>query len=201
MCGDVAAGLELALGDPQPEPDEPRRNDVSQWAVELGHQDITPQELADFERDEAARRARIDATVLGLMARDYTNAAYQWLKDHRDRLRSSADPVLADALDVVTHDEVLIPAKLHRALHGHDCAQHEDGVEDEPVQNDWNGSAKVALISIDRSEAAWRLIADATNDPRAIGCAEILSNLRLLTLDAFPKAVSFVRPGFDDSWR
>ena len=28
-----------------------------------------------------------------------------------------------------------------------------------PVQNDWNGSAKVALISIKRSEAAWRIIA------------------------------------------
>ena len=101
----------------------------------------------------------------------------------------------------MSHDQELIPAKLHRALQGRDSADHEDGAEDEPIQNDWNGSAKVTLISIDRSEAAWRLIADATGDPRAIGSAEILSSLRLLTLDEFPKAMSCVRPGFDGPWQ
>jgi len=28
-------------------------------------------------------------------------------------------------------------------------------MDDDPVQNDWNGSAKVALISIERSASAW----------------------------------------------
>jgi hypothetical protein len=36
-----------------------------------------------------------------------------------------------------------------RPIHG------EEGDEDDPVQNDWNGSAKVALISIERSIDAW----------------------------------------------
>jgi hypothetical protein len=70
--------------------------------------------------------------------------------------------------------------------------------DDHPIQNDWNGSAKVALISLERSEAAWRTIAAATTDPTPMTFADQLRDLRREVEDAFPYAWSFVRPGFDE---
>jgi hypothetical protein len=57
----------------------------------------------------------------------------------------------------------------------------DEPFEEDPVQSDWNGSAKVALISVERSETAWQTIAAPSW--------------------AFPRAKEFVRPGFDEPWR
>ena len=61
----------------------------------------------------------------------------------------------------------------------------------------WNGSAKVALISIRRSIAAWTTIAQATRDPDAEGVAEELRRLEVDVERTFPDAWTFVRPGLD----
>ena len=83
---------------------------------------------------------------------------------------------------------------------GHDRAQGEE-CDDDPIRNDRNGSAKIALISIERSESAWQTIAEATGTlprpslPRRWGHSaakwKALSFARL-----------FKRPGFGDldSW-
>ena len=46
------------------------------------------------------------------------------------------------------------------------------------VQSDWNGSAKVALISIERSERAWRTVAQSIGDAAAGVLAGHLERLR-----------------------
>lgn len=66
------------------------------------------------------------------------------------------------------------------------------------MQNDCNGSAKVALISIERSHHAWCVVADAARDTAAAALAGRAAALRSITLDAFPRAMAFVRPGFDE---
>jgi hypothetical protein len=66
------------------------------------------------------------------------------------------------------------------------------------VQNDWNGSAKVALICLERSEAAWQMIAQATGDVEPAALAERIAGLRRQVEKTFPNAHSFVRPGFDE---
>ena len=78
-----------------------------------------------------------------------------------------------------------------------------DGESDEidPVQNDWNGSAKVALISIERSAHAWRTIAQALRDETAAMLADQMAALCREVESEFPAARSFVRPGFDEPWR
>jgi hypothetical protein len=129
--------------------------------------------------------------------------AWKWLKEANEPLSGTVDPVLAEAVEIVQHDSLFITVKLHRALHGRDEHDLENDGDDHPIQNDWNGSAKVALICLERSEAAWRTIAHATTDetPRAI--AEQLHDLRNQVNEAFPDAWSFIRPGFDepDRWR
>jgi hypothetical protein len=67
-----------------------------------------------------------------------------------------------------------------------------------PIQSDWNGSAKVALISLERSEAAWRVIAEVSRDRQAATVFAIASVLRGRVAGEFPDAMAFVRPGFDE---
>jgi hypothetical protein len=129
----------------------------------------------------------------------YMMRAVEWVQRHRDRLSSTVDPILAEAFEVVSWDVYLIRVKLRRALDGRDrCRREEEEGDDHPVQNDWNGSAKVALISIERSEAAWQVIADATRDDNATRIAQMAAELRSGALAEFPHAMSFVRPGFDE---
>jgi hypothetical protein len=105
-----------------------------------------------------------------------------------------------ESLEIAAHDALFICAKLRRALSGRDPHERSDD-ESHSVQNDWNGSAKVALISIERSEAAWRVIADATTEETPAMLADELRNLKREVETVFPTAWSFVRPGFDEPWR
>jgi catechol 2,3-dioxygenase-like lactoylglutathione lyase family enzyme len=61
-----------------------------------------------------------------------------------------------------------------------------------------NGSAKVALLSMDRSIAAWTTIAVTTADPDATAIAHRRQALLLDVERTFPHARQFVRPGFDE---
>ena len=104
-----------------------------------------------------------------------------------------------NAIEIIEFDRTFVHAKLYRALEGRACdATHPDSDRD-PIQNDSNGSAKVALLSIDRSEAAWRLVAQWTGGSAAAGLlADLLAQLRSMVEREFPNARRFVRPGFDE---
>ena len=128
-----------------------------------------------------------------------TATGASWLQQHLDGVVVSADPVVRQALEIVGWDAYFIGAKVHRAFDGRDRFQHDDeDCDSDPVQNDWNGSAKVALISLERTEVAWRVIGDATGDNEASALADTAGTLRRTVLDEFPKAMSFIRPGFDE---
>ena len=108
---------------------------------------------------------------------------------------------IVEALEIVAYDSAFIGAKVHRALDGRDRFEHDEAFDDDAVQNDWNGSAKVALISVERSENAWQTIAETSADPVVAMLADQLADLRELIIEAFPHARLFVRPGFDEPWR
>ena len=65
------------------------------------------------------------------------------------------------------------------------------------MQNDWNGSAKVALISIERSSAAWSVLASVTGQDTPAVLAQQLNDLGAQVEGEFPDAWRFRRPGFD----
>jgi hypothetical protein len=199
MCGDFEQGLELAVGAPHPVDGEPEP--VPTWLEELLNIEMTAQDRAELDRQEAARDARTQAAPLTVTATRHMRLAHRWLTSRRDRASAAADPVIAEALEIVAHDCFLVGAKLRRALDGRDRSRHGEEPDENPVQNDWNGSAKVALISLERSEAAWRVIAHARRDPAAEMLAEAVRDLRRAVDEEFPNAMSFVRPGFDEPWR
>ena len=199
MCGDLREGMALAVGSPHPAGAEPTER--RPWIDELVNVEVSAAEKAEYDRQERIRRTRLDAAQLSKRAWAYTMLSHRWLDHHSERLRASRDPVLVEALDVAAHDSALISAKLHRALDGRDRHTHDPEGDDDPLQNDWNGSAKVALLSLERSEIAWRAIAQPTSDPVVVLLADAARDLHRLTLEEFPRAMSFVRPGFDEPWR
>ena len=194
MCGDVDEGFELAVGPPCPV--EGERAEAAEWLAHLDNTEPTPEECAEFERQEKKRDARIHGSPIMEVAHAYAALSHRWLGGHEQSI-ASADSVLTEAVEIARFDAWLISAKLYRALAGRD-RHADDGDDEHPIQNDWNGSAKVALISLERSESAWRTIADATEDQMPGMLADQLRDLRRLVEHAFPDAWSFVRPGFDE---
>jgi hypothetical protein len=110
MCGDLAQGLELAIGTPHPVDGEPPVREDAGAAAALWNLEMSPEESAAFDRSEATRRVRLDHEKLGTITTAYTMRAWKWLNEHSEALRAAADPVLAEALDVVTHDSVFVSA-------------------------------------------------------------------------------------------
>ncbi len=147
-------------------------------------------------------------------AHAYRSIADAWFEAESERLRADADALVAradtepvndlpspsemsavlSAIEAVRHDQYLIAAKLYRALHGRDDAGRPDCVD--PIQNDHNGSAKVALLSIDRSEAAWCIIEGWWAGTASLLAAH-LAELRVAVEREFPDARRFLRTGFD----
>lgn len=201
MCdGDVAAGLELAVGAAPAEEDE--------YAEEAEYEHLledlaepTQEEAAKWERDREEQDERLDHLPVTTTTETTWLLANRWLEDNTERLCANAAPAVADALQVAGWDCFFIPVKLHRALQGRDTFQRGDSPADDPVQNDWNGTAKVALISIVRSIHAWDVLAETSADPDARQVADALRTLRLEVEQSFPDAWKFIRPGFDAATR
>jgi len=197
MCdGDFKAALELALGA-APTPGGERQKTVGERMAEaFGDYEPSEKELDEIGREMDERDRRVRRHPLAEASMDYTVASRRWLEEHV-RCAGELNAAIRDAVDVIGWDSPLIHVKIVRALNGRD----EDPIGRwfrSAVQNDWNGSAKVALISMDRSEQAWRTVAAVLGDDASAALAESLSRLREDTMREFPRAMDFRRPGFDD---
>jgi hypothetical protein len=197
MCGDVKEAIDLvegAAGRVIPVPaagsvlvKDPDRDD-GEW-------------VAEYCRRRTLREARVRSAPLMTMAWTLSRLSSGWLESDGERILAAGDAVLREALEVARRDALLIPVKLARAARGRDDHEHGGRWTDDPVQNDWNGSAKLALISLERSEVAWRLIAQATGETTPAAVAAQMADLRREAERCFPDARAFVRPGFDEPWR
>lgn len=104
---------------------------------------------------------------------------------------------LNDALNSIYHYIYFIHTKIGRAV---------DGLHDEwtmietPIQNDANGTAKITLIALENSIAAWEIIRQQMpeGEDDVLDILVLLSRLKRGLKQEFPHANSFVRPGFDE---
>jgi hypothetical protein len=196
MCeGDFEAAIELAVGAPRPVNEAEGRTGHGE---RLADYHPTEQELAAIGREIEDREERIDESPLTTGAVVMSTLAGQCLEKHRKPLEDHQHRSVREAFEIASWDCHLIGAKLHRALSGQDEAACGGSIETDPIQNDGNGSAKVALLSMDRSIAAWTTIAITTADPDATAIAHRLQALLLEVERTFPHARKFVRPGFDE---
>jgi hypothetical protein len=138
-------------------------------------QSIPPEHMAIEERAKAYRRR-----------------THPWLQ----ACECAAMNEPADPKAVIAWFHTLISARIHRAVRGlaNDCPQDRDWPPDH------DGCAKVALLGIERSQAAWlelverRIVTDAEAAPfiaELVWLGEALERV-------FPGARAFVRPAFDE---
>jgi hypothetical protein len=186
MCdGDYAAAVELAVGAPRDaNGDASRRTGLAD--ERLADYEPTEKELDEVRREMEERDERIDESPLTTDSRIVSMLAHRCLDDLRERLEAHDDRNVREAFEITSWDCLLIHVKLHRALSSHDESQAGWMTEDDPIQNDGNGSAKVALLSIDRSIPAWDTIAVAMADADAAAIAERLRALRVDVERQFP---------------
>jgi hypothetical protein len=163
------------------------------WLAELLHE--MDEALLDPGNDgEAIERPLLaHHLIIHERARDYCARVCRWQQGRR-ALDSANDP--ADPRAVVLWFHAMIHVKIHRALQGL--------VDDRPEDRDWppdyDGTAKVALLGIDRSHAAWLELVDRglATDAEAAPCIADLVWLGDALERALPNARAFVRPALDE---
>ena len=189
MTASIDPGLKHVVEAP------PLPQDVSpplpKWMEEL-LEEMNEAAGKTFVAVEHERRLPPEHKAIEEAARRYCRCVYAWLRAHAsDCISDSGDPRA-----VIVWFHTFIPPKVHRALHGLADEQFEE--RDWP--SDADGSAKIALLGIDRSHAAWLDLVErgvATH----LEIAPFVADLVWLG-DAlervFPNARAFVRPALDE---
>jgi hypothetical protein len=183
------------------------REMIAEWAKEAGI-DLT-EPTAEDEARHQKKRQLVDNHPLTRCGKKYANAASDWFRELDQTIEISDLRVgesdgehvesLEDAREVIQWYQYQIAVKTMRALSGRREELEEDP-ETPEFAKDSDGSAKVALIGIDRSIAAWRLM-QLSLPERAGSIVPLilqLERLRRRLEKGFPEARSFIRPGFDE---
>jgi hypothetical protein len=170
-------------------------------------QDLPPppapwmQELIDEMNEAASNAAAVDVPpprrvppehlLIEARADDYFTRAHTWLRGQAGPRTDPADP---DAVIEWFHLQIVV--KVHRAIRG----LAEVGPEEREWPADHDGSAKVALLGIDRSHAAWLGAVErglVSESDAALFIADLVWLGEALER-VFPRARAFVRPGLDE---
>jgi hypothetical protein len=128
--------------------------------------------------------------------RELVSHLHMGMKSEEDVVYTMAG--LGDCEEVIRWYLFFIDVKLQRALLGKiENAERED---DNDFQKDSDGSAKVAIIAIERSLGAWKRFYELmpSSEDMALQALSLLSQLKQKATEEFPMAIQFKRPGFDD---
>ena len=176
---------------------------------------------AEVERSEQQRkknRKDSEEHPLVAMALDYARTASAWLKTQpgmmekletmkedltlgiESQARARADmATIKDSLAIIEWYSYFIHGKVSRALMGKlDAIEWQEDLND--PQHDFNGSAKIALISTRNSKDAWiklfEMLPDQEDD--FLNILGTLEKIEREIIQEFPTWNAFVRPGFDE---
>ncbi|MEK6320726.1 MAG: hypothetical protein AABN33_03475 [Acidobacteriota bacterium] len=190
---------------------------IATMAAEQGI-DLESIDLEPAREEENRHRAKSESNPLSQSAEGYAKLVNEWFdreypesEQERDDDPTRSDLPLVDfeaqdrasnihdAVEVIRWYQFQIAVKIMRAL-----LQDDREEADEPEaarQRDSDGSAKVALIGIERSISAWGKLRELVPEKNGsiLPMMVHLEQLRRGTEQAFPKASSFVRPGFDEA--
>ncbi len=134
----------------------------------------------------------------------YSSDVYEWLKENREFIEKKAKDMLSiveeralslkDALEVVDWYSFFIYVKTQRAFSGLDDEQAEYMAEEV------NCTAKIAITAVTRSMEAFSYLYSQVPEKEddILYFLSSLSHIKRLLMAAFPHAMSFKRPGFDD---
>ncbi len=170
---------------------------AEKWGIELD----TVVSTDSVERERAKEEA-VENHLICRAAKRYIEMVGDWMKEEETLLFETAAAAregvnLEEAVEVIQWYQHFIFVKLMRAVEGKFDDEEEEDSEDLPRDSD--GSAKIALIAIDRSMSAWAVIRHyhGDRDERILSTIGYLDRLREAVEKTFPRARSFHRPGFD----
>ena len=165
---------------------------VVDWAREAG---VDLNGATDDDETRCKRKRQlVDNHPLTKIGKKYANTAGDWFREFDQAIELSD---LEDAREVIQWYQYQIAVKTMRALSGR--KEELDDPETADFPKDSDGSAKVALIGIDRSMAAWRMM-QLSLPERVESIVPLilqLERLRRRLEKSFPQARDFIRPGFD----
>jgi len=188
---------------------------VREWAAKNGV-DVDAPISEEEEHSLDAEREKAKENKLVKAAEKYRETVRKWFKKSKHLFEEKqkelelkarielpgSDPEAEaldfnDIIDIIEWYHTLIPAKVYRAV----ISDPLDFLEEEDdFPNDADGSAKVALISIDRSIAAWMRLREhfPEKEDEILDMLINLDRLRKSLEKLFPGARSFKLPGFDE---
>ena len=200
---------------------------ILEWAEEAGL-DPGALEAEAARSDREQQRQDAKQHELSLSARHYAEMVQRWFTEefaveeqvHDDttgKSKNTEDDIdISDAIEVIRWYQFFVAVKVFRALMGlddriadgnldandifADTELDEDEVELAGAGDDSDGSAKIALIAIDRSSSAWRVMQSSLPE-KADSIRPMLvelERLRRMAEQTFPHARDFIRPGFDE---
>jgi hypothetical protein len=174
------------------------RESAKKWGVDLE----TLESIEDIEQIKA-KDAAAENHLLCRAAKRYNGWVEDWFRKRETLFFEMAAAAregvsLEEAIEVIRWYQYFISAKVMRAVWGN-IEEKEDRCDE--FASDSDGSAKIALIAIDRSIAAWAVIQHYMTDcgQEVIGIIAFLDGLRQAVEETFPNARSFIRPGFDET--
>ena len=174
--------------------------------VEEANQEPTPEERARIDATVAAfdrRRKRQRSHPLSLAAEDYAHISEGLMNVLRPTLESRGDSVALAALETIDRFDLLIHVKTIRATGClvADRNDEDDGDDDEFMRTDGNGCAKLVRLMVAESREAWEVLmqlSDLAADGVPAAMVRRLEEFDDQLAAAFPNAMTFVRPGFDE---
>ena len=204
------------------------RRMIVDWAEEEGI-DLETLEDEVLLADREQQRHDAKEHQLSLAARRYAKLVQGWFEQEleierrvHDDTTGAANSVeedidVSDAIEVIRWYQFFIPSKIFRALMSFENQMSAGTpVPDElreaagPVADEMfveisgnhaDGSAKIALIAIDRSLNAWHILQRSLPDKTdsIVPMLVTLDRIRNATEATFPRARDFMRPGFDET--
>jgi hypothetical protein len=187
------------------------RREAKAREIDLDSPEIMVEAAAEARKRR--RRAAREGSALHRAATAYRKTAKALLERLPEELRATEDAlntqirleagdpygaaaVIHDALEVVEWYLLFIDVKLSRAVAGR-VDEAIDG--DDGYPSDADGSAKVALVAIDRSISAWARLREhlGSEADAMLDLLVRLERLRRAVEGGFPQARTFKRPGFD----
>lgn len=156
---------------------------------------LTEDDLNAAKQQELEKQARLESHPCAQTAKQYIAFAERWF----ERMISEENVEIKEIFDILHWYKGQIYVKIMRALSG----QYDENllcIADDERPRDFDGSAKVALIGIDRSIVAWIKLRDVFPEQKddMIDILIHLDRLRKAIEQTFPNARAFIRPGFDE---
>jgi len=181
---------------------------ITVWADEH-NVELFPSSLDSVAEEKSLRRMNARTDALSSEAEDYAFAVSKWFDEEFTTLETVSDSSeysddvddetenVSDSLEVIRWYQFLIAAKIVRAV----LSREDEDEDNREGARDSDGCIKVALIAIDRSVSAWRLMLLARPDlfDSILPFLLRLERLRLSTEKEFPDARDFIRAGFDEA--